>query len=492
MAVEGKARKAGKKSYYVVVKVGGRKFSEPAGKDVREARRLNRLRLQEKRDGVFVPRAMGVRTTVAEYGEAFLARRTARWTDGATYLKRYVLECPWLGPMRIEDVRKAHALRLLDELRVTVSKARGTRLSEKTCANIVGMACTMFADALDRELVTRNPFSFRRGTIDREAAVPRETYDVTAIRRLLSNPNVHPVTRVFACIAFFTGMREGEIAGRRWKDLDMAPIPLAALHCWSQYNDRPLKTARKAGARARFIPVHPALAAVLTWWRETGWRLAFMRDPEPEDFIVPRRGAKGHTKSSAYKAWRAMCDVVGVKNVSLHSTRHTFCTLAGRHARKDLVEKISHNAKGGTIDRYTHPEWEPLCGVMLALDLGEVPTSVQTPHLLMASATDESLVEAPGIETGRVDATTPNDTDTGPNEGSPQDQLTWPKVHKTTDIVRTKGAARRHSLPPGLVATRVEVDDLSETVAVRPGDTPSSLHDRVASAARAAGARVPS
>jgi hypothetical protein len=77
---------------------------------------------------------------------------------------------------------------------------------------------------------------------------------------------------------------------------------------------------------------------------------------------VPSREGGPHTRSSAYKAWRRSCARVGVDNLSLHSTRQTFITIARRQgARKDVLERVTHNAKGDMVDQYTHWDWAPLC-----------------------------------------------------------------------------------------------------------------------------------
>jgi hypothetical protein len=96
------------------------------------------------------------------------------------------------------------------------------------------------------------------------------------------------------------------------------------------------------------------------------------RRPTSKDWIVPRRRApeRTHTKSSAYKAFKAACEVLGIEARSRHAMRHTMITWARRGgADRDVLEKITHNARGQIIDAYTHWDWEPLCRMaMLKLD----------------------------------------------------------------------------------------------------------------------------
>jgi integrase len=125
-----------------------------------------------------------------------------------------------------------------------------------------------------------------------------------------------------------------------------------------------LKTEEVTGDASRTVPVHPVLERALDGWWKKGFELVFCRKPTSEDFIVPCRSRelRNHTKSSAYKMFRRACELVGVEPHTLHSTRHTFITLARRdRARVDVLEQVTHNAKGATIDAYTHWQWEPLC-----------------------------------------------------------------------------------------------------------------------------------
>ena len=322
--------------------------------------------------------------------------------------------------MRLEDVRKSHAQQLAADIKLQVSEATGQCLSEKTCANIIGVLGTMFQSAVDRDILQSNPFKLPRGTFQRAPTKRRTTYQIADVRKLMADPAVHLSAKVFAALAFYTGEREGEIGGRRWRDLDMDAKPLGCLTVASQYNDRPLKTEKRAGTRPRFVPVHPELARVLAAWWSTGWELVHLRPPCPDDFIVPAKGIVGHTKSSAYKMWRKACLAAGVQNVSLHSTRHTFMSLARRGgARKEVVEKVTHNAAGDIVDSYTHWDWAPFCEAVLCVQMGDSPSVELVTGMLTSVQTKAILpVEAPGIESGRLVETSGHSEDATGNDAT--------------------------------------------------------------------------
>jgi hypothetical protein len=104
----------------------------------------------------------------------------------------------------------------------------------------------------------------------------------------------------------------------------------------------------------------------------------------------------------------------------VHDTRHTFITLSRRDgARKDHLEKVTHNAVGDIVDRYTAVDWEPLCAAVACLRIDLHEHEVITPPLAMGDRKtgheethshdffmtprripESLLVEAPGIEPG--------------------------------------------------------------------------------------------
>jgi integrase len=361
--------------YRVAILFKGKQYWEAGGSDRREADRLDARRKREVANGQFVPpQARSGGTTISSYAERFFDARTNRNAESErTQVERHALSLDWFGSLRIEDARPPHFLRLVKELRAKTREVDGARLlSEKSIANVLGTLRTMFGEAHFNEVIVGNPCVLPRKTLKRRSKA-RAPYSGREVLALLSD-KVDITRRVFIWLAFYTGMREGEICGRRWRDWNRDSRPLGALLCSSQYDDRPLKGDEEGGdARPRVIPVHPELAKVLNEWRTTGFEIVHGRRPDDDDFIVPIRSGAGTnlTRSSAYKLWRKACDEAGVTNHSLHSTRHTFTTFARRGTpRTDAVEAITHNKRGEMVDYYNHWLWTPLCEAMEALSYG--------------------------------------------------------------------------------------------------------------------------
>jgi integrase len=356
--------------YWIANKWGKQQLWERVGTDRRAAERRDAAMKKEIAVGTYSARKTGA-ATVGSYAQAWFPKRKGRSAANEESLfKNHVLaRAPWYARLKVEDVRVRHTVQLVDDLRETYSGRYGKRmrLSEKSIALIVGVLRTMFRDARIHELTAIDPCELPAGTLRRGTSAPREPYASSEVAILTSDSRVDWDARVWVALAFFTGMREGEVCGRRWRDLDRASLPLQCLTIDSQYDGQPLKTERP-----RRAPVHPALENILDKWYREGWELFYLRKPRPNDFIVPRRdvpdAAACLTKSMAYKRFLTACRAVEIAPHTVHATRHTFISLARRGgARKEVVERITHNAKGDIVDQYTNWDWGPLCEAVQCL-----------------------------------------------------------------------------------------------------------------------------
>lgn len=396
--------------HWIVFKWQRRDVWERAGRDRREAERLEVQRRREVKAGTYMPAKERIATKFGPYVLAWAKkRRTRNADDDLAQIERYVMTRAWLAELPLADVKPAHMIQLIQELKESVSEKTGDPLSSKYVANIYGNVRTSLRDAMIAELIQRDPCgALPRGIIKRrKGAKKRAPYSMDDVLALTTGEKLSPERRVWNAMAFYLGAREGEVCGRRWRNWDREARPLTAMTIDTQYDDQPLKTERETGERPRVVPVHEDLARVLEWWWRQGYEMAFLRKPTQDDFIVPRR-ERGtgrilpHTKSSAYKAWIRSYGDASVTNLTLHSTRHTFITNARRNgARPDVLEMVTHNAAGKQIDAYTHWEWEPLCEAVShfmrkpRLD-SPLDRQVKSPR---------KVVEAPGIETGTPSGT---------------------------------------------------------------------------------------
>lgn len=389
MAVREKMTKAG-----IVYYVDTRGHWERVGGDKREAQRLNERRKKEVKAGTFAPTVSGA-ITIGRYLETWLDGKTNRSAgQDRTHIEHHVLPREWFAKMKMEDVRPPHFQQLIKEI-----KAGPPTLKPKYIANIFGSLRAAFRAALRQEVITRDVCLLEPGTISKKSQ-KRTPYSLADARALLAAATGERL--VWLALALYTGMRCGEVAGRRWRDWDPDSDPLGALAVITQYNDQPLKGDDDSTDRPRRVPVHPDLARVLKWWWDEGFELAYLRRPTIDDFIVERHDAPGEnlTRSMTYKALERDCRTAKVTRRGQHATRHTFTTQARRASpqAKEIVEQLTHNAEGEMVDNYTHWEWEPLCSVISAYpSLLPVPSVTDSE---IVSQTPCTVAPTQGLEQG--------------------------------------------------------------------------------------------
>jgi len=352
-------RKTKKGIVYWVVTKG---HAERVGFDKREADRLDARRKKELKAGTFQPVVTGA-ITVRAYLTQWLGARKNRSIDVERMMIRiHVMGCPWLADMKMEDVRPPHAKRFVTELQAKVSEKTKLPYKPKYVSNVNGVVKAAFRAAVLDEVIFRDVWMLPPGLISKKST-PKIPYTRDDAAALLASAEHGRF--IWLMLAFYTGMRCGEVCGRRWRDWDEDSTPLGCLTIATQYNDQPLKTDNP-----RKAPVHPELARALTDWRRSGFEKVYCRKPRPEDLIVPslQNVLKPVTRSAAYKAMAKDCDAAGVTCRGQHATRHTFISAAQRDgAEQKTVESITHNAAGEQIDQYTHREWDQLCAAVSLL-----------------------------------------------------------------------------------------------------------------------------
>jgi integrase len=311
------------------------------------------------------------------------------------------------GSLHVNEIGSRSVRHVVREL-VTEGK-----ISPKTIRNVVGILHTCFRSAVAEELCIANPVVLDPSDMPRVSKREMPVYSETEANAIINAEYLDDTTRMLFTLMLFTGTRLGEACGFLWGDIDASAAPLKALWLGKQYDGQPLKGDTDK-ERPRWIPVAVGLDMALESWR-VRWTELYGREPGQADPIVPHPesgqelGPAGlvrlqvFTRNAVYKRARRRFEWLGLSWKGNHACRRTFISLCRRgHPRKDILERITHNASGDTVDRYTRWEWEPLCGVVQALPLAfrnGIPwRSIRGPEDVASRKQDALTVEARGIE----------------------------------------------------------------------------------------------
>lgn len=294
----------------------------------------------------------------------------------AAYKQYQMHLAPQLGKLPPDDVRHGQ---VLDVLVLGAYKTAG--LSAASVHNLRGTLSAIYEHGRFRELCDENPCARLKRRLPSKSNQHRPCFSDAEALQLFTDGRILEAWRVFYSLAGIGGLRLGEVAGLRWRDYDRSTPVLGSLFVHVQYNDRPLKTAKGDDTKERMVPVHPVLASILAQWKLGGFAQAYGRAPTADDRIIPdARNMQALTVGVVSKRARKDCAAIGLPNKGVHGLRRHFITYArAGGARHDVLERVTHNAKGTILDTYTDAEglWPALCEAVQCLRV-TLPASSRT------------------------------------------------------------------------------------------------------------------
>ena len=277
---------------------------------------------------------------------------------------------PLLGAIRVTEVTTADVEALAGAM---LKKGR----SPKTVRNTLTFTHSIFEHAIDRGWARENPVRRatrpgrrRRGdaepdlhflTLDELEAALRAIPDEVVVRapaptrRGRRGPAppppadvLGPVLRVLVLAAAMTGLRQSELLGLRWRDVDWTVQRIRVRNTFVRGEH---STEGKSDlSTRRSVPMADRLAAELDRWSK---RTLYNADDDLV-FAHPQKGTP-IDRSKVTKRFQAACRDAGVRVVKFHDLRHTFATRLAASGRplRTIQEFLGH-ADSKTTQIYAH------------------------------------------------------------------------------------------------------------------------------------------
>jgi len=281
--------------------------------------------------------------TISELCDHFVQRELTNdntWRSYSTkkaykaYLKRWIV--PHWGTAPLSEVRTMGV----------ESWLRRLPLAKSSCAKIRGLLSVLFNHACRYEFFDRNPIR-----LVRQGAKRRSTPSVLApveIRLLLSGLGLRE--RALVLLAASTGLRQSELFGLKWGDIDFAQNTMNVMRSIVCGVVGPCKTE----SSQKPMPVHPIILQTLSEWRQV------CRYNKPDHWVFASRQHRGRKpiwgQAVLRRYVRPAASKAGIqKRFGWHTFRHTFSTLLRSVGTefKVMQELLRHSSLRSTLDVYT-------------------------------------------------------------------------------------------------------------------------------------------
>jgi integrase len=276
------------------------------------------------------------------YAEAHCKASTAE--GNRQVVRQHIL--PALGSRRLCDVTRIDLKRLIAAL-----AAQGRK--KRTIHNILTPLKEAYQHAIDDGLVTTNPVThLGRMTSTRESADshidPLTTDEVRALLSVAQDRwrRYYPL---LLC-AVRTGLRQGELIGLQWSDVDFAGQFLEVRRAVVRRRETTTKTHK-----IRHVDLSPQLARVLQALKEARQLEALLTDRPMPDWIFLSPAGHRMTNELIQKSFYACLDAAGLRHVRFHDLRHTFASLHIHQGTnvKYIQQQLGHGSISITLDVYS-------------------------------------------------------------------------------------------------------------------------------------------
>lgn len=157
-------------------------------------------------------------------------------------------------------------------------------------------------------------------------------------------------------LAVMTGMRQGEILGLRWSDIDFEKRNLTIQQTVNRH--REIVTGAKTKKSVRSVAISPETVEALKEHRKMIMeeRVALGPAYQNNDLVVCTHFGGPVTQRAIQKVWTSFLKKTGAPKITFHDLRHTHASLLikqGVHI-KVISERLGHSSVSITMDTYGH------------------------------------------------------------------------------------------------------------------------------------------
>ena len=277
-----------------------------------------------------------------DWSRRWLAIKTPKLAPSTADLYRYLLRVHVVPRFGAKAVGRITAV----EVQAWLADLHDTKLSPNSVAKAYRVLKGVLEGAAEAGLIPRSPCTLKGAGTERhpemQIATPEQVAALAAA--------VGPRWEALVLTAAYGGLRWGELAGLRRRDVDLEARTIAVTRKLAEVNGQLCFSAPKTAAGRRAIGIPSFVAGSLAM------HVDLYAEPGDEGLVFPAvEGGPMRRSNFRRRVWEPATAEVGLTGLRFHDLRHTAATLAAGSGTslKALMARIGHASAAAAL-RYQH------------------------------------------------------------------------------------------------------------------------------------------
>lgn len=263
-----------------------------------------------------------------------------------SYLRTHLI--PHLGTLKLTDLKAPHVNKMLKEMSANGCSARTQNLARAILRKALN-------DAMDADLIVSNAAAKARpAKQDVKQISPLSPNQVQTLLRYTRDHWYGPLIHT----AIGTGMRQGELLGLRWQDVDLDDSVIKIENAMQRVDGVPTFVKPKTDKSRRTIALDPSTSDAL---RRQLAQVALARQAAGDrwqewNLVFPSRIGTPLNASNVTHQFQALLAEVGLPRQKFHDLRHCAASLLLSEGAdmKIIQDFLGHAQISLTANTYTH------------------------------------------------------------------------------------------------------------------------------------------
>lgn len=288
--------------------------------------------------------------TFGECSKEYIAYRKASKSIEAATVKRNITDSNRLASISEKPVAEITP----EDIEALIVELVNAGYSNTTVRGTVTYASQVFKHLVMRGMIDKNPcYGVKKPKAKKQKVEYLSEEDRNRLLTSLGASDLSPFS-VGTYIAFYTGMRRGEICALKWSDVDFKRNQISVSRAIGTGDEEYVKPPKTDNLRT--IPLCSNLKDVLLQWR------ANYPEEISDCFVLGHPFEdknRWYSPSNLTKEWRFFCRMTRLGKYTFHSLRHTFAQALLVEARLDPVTVaaiLGHADVSVTLNIYSAPD----------------------------------------------------------------------------------------------------------------------------------------